>query len=214
MSELDRNFYNILGALELIGMAVFLGMSIWFYIFYSDFTIKNYDPRLEETVLGITYDFDAITVVFIAFSLISFITYTVGGALFLMKKGPGMNVNHKTLLLSTSIITGILSIGLIANGILSLENNSKIKKTYDDEEKQIARDLLKFSQVPYTELGITSLVSGVVGLILMITLISYFYIMLPKPPPQPVPVKKQPTVVKQGPDFLKRGKIKPDRTSG
>ena len=212
---MDKYFYQILGGIELLGMAVYLGMLIWFVIEYTNFSDNNYNPKNDEETLGIEYDFGAVSGILFGLGISSFVIYTLGGILFMIptKKdgvsGLDNSINHKILLLTTSILTGLFSAVLVANGIVSIDNQRIANKNYDDDQKQTARDNLKYNKVPYLTCGISSLVAGSAGIIVMITLISYFYVMHPKPPPPTPPPPPKVDVVTQPPDFLKRRKLEP-----
>lgn len=207
LEGLDGWFYHILGGLELLGFFVFAGLCGWFYNEYVKFLNKDFNPSGNEKTLKIDYNFDTIGAVFMAFSTIAIITYLVGGALFFSR----ISVNETALLLSTSIITGICSVILVANGGMSLENHSKIKKNYESgTDDQDAKETLQEKKIPYMDMGISSLVSGIVGILIMITLLSYFYLMYPKPPPSPPPPPPAP-LPPQEPDYLGRRNLVPGK---
>jgi small-conductance mechanosensitive channel len=196
----NRHHHLALGGLEMLGMFIVIGFSSWFFYAYVGFINKNYNPNGDEKKIGIKYDLDGIAVPFIVFLAISFIVYLVGSALFFADKGvmTGGNINYKYTLLATSIITALMGLGMIIDSGLGFASYKKLTENYSTNEQQNARNTLRSNGVPYLDISIAALITGILQILLMVALVTYYFTHIKEeeeasilsPEPAPPPVKK------------------------
>jgi len=188
-----RHHHLVLGFLEMLGVLIMIGFGIWFYVTYVGFVNQNYNPNGDEKKLGIDYDFDAIGVTFIVFSSLSILVYLIGGAIFFINSGVMLEkLNYKANLLSTSILTALFGVASIVNGGFSLNAYYKINQNYSSDEKQNAKDSLRENGIPYLDLGLASLIAGILEILLMIVLISYYFIYIKEEEKEYIPLPDEP----------------------
>ena len=183
INEKQQYHYRIIGMIELFSAAIVISMGIWFFTDYFRHNVKSYDPNSDEKIIDINYGYEDSSYLFIPLFVISFITYVVGGTIFLSSHGPGkITHNYSALTWSTSLITGVIGLALLISGTISIQDYNKVHKTYTESDKQTAADKLKSEKVPYKTNGITSLVSGIVQILMMILIIVYYYKVVPREP--------------------------------
>ena len=189
IQENREHHLRMLGIISIVTMVIVLGMTVWFFLEWSNFNRRNFNPTKDEKTLNIEYGFEDSSYVFMPLSSIAALVYLIGGAILLSSD---IQIDHQALVLSMAIIPAVLGCVMLLNSGVSFQSNKSIKKTYNDSAKQSAAIELKNKQVPYIDTAISSLVIGVTEILAFITLLAYFYYMVPKksPPAPPVPSQR------------------------
>lgn len=208
-SDIPGSFSKLhgLALIEMISLFTLIGFGVWFALTYIRFTNRSYNPTSDEKTIGIDYNFQAITTIYIVINVISVIVYAVCGGVTLVEVG----VEKATL--SAAIITGILSIVLFLNGGMAYDAQNKLDNNYTDSNQQTAVNNLNQRNIPYDNLGASSFASGSVQFAMMIVILCYYYLVVVEDKP-PIPSPRRPAPTPQPPissNYLKNDSLLEDR---
>lgn len=194
LEEEREHHLMILGLICMLATLIIISMGVWFFLEWFKLDRKRFDPTSDEQKINIQYGYMDSVYVFIPMLIISFLTYIIGGSILLSSE---IKTDHKTLVLCVSIIPAVISIIFFLNAGISFQNSNDVKKNYTDSTKQSSANQLKDKGVPYVETGVTSLIIAIVEVIVMASLLGYFYMRVPEPrksptlPPEPIPKEKK-----------------------
>jgi len=189
MDKLDEiHKFKMVGFSIIASMVVILGLGIWFFLEWFNFTRKNFNPTKDEKTIDIQYGYDDTVYVFIPMVIISFLTYLIAGAILVSED---IQVNNKMLIVSVSIISIIVGSILLLNAGVSFQSNSMINKTYSDTAKQSASTELREKTVPYIDNAFTSLVVGIIEISMFIGLMVCYSVLFKKKPVPYIPYRSE-----------------------
>lgn len=182
-----------LALIEFISVIALIGFGIWFIEEWIKWEGKSFNPTSEENTLNIKYNMQAISSIFLTIVSICVVVYAVCGS---VTASHSENINLYSTTLSAAIIPGVLGGVLFLNGGMSYDAQKKVNNTYDNADKQAARNALSSRNIPYDNLGAASFAVGSVQIAMMIVILCYYYLVVAKdkpappvyiPPPKPAP---------------------------
>ena len=200
VKEQREHHLKMLGIMSMVAMVVVIAAMVWFFTEWVGFDGRNFNPTTDENTLDINYGFNDTAYVFTPLAVICFIVYLVGGSILLSED---IQVDNKSLVLSTAIIPAVLGCILLLNSGVSFQSYYRSKKTFTDTTKEAAAVNLRAEKVPYLDAAIVSLIPGIVNILIFAAMLAYYYLAVDKiqdkrPAPQS-PIRYVP------PDYLARG---------
>ena len=211
IQEKREHHLKMLAIMPMVAVLVITGALIWFLLEWIGFDRRNFNPSTDENTLNINYGFGDTAYVFLPMSIICFLVYLIGGSILLSED---IQVDNKVLVLCTAIIPAVLGCVMLLNSGVSFQNHYKVRKSFSDTTKDAAAAKLISEKVPYIDMAIVSLVSGLISIIMFAGILAYYYLVVDKIKdrrPTPQPVKRY-----VPPDYLARGsaRVNPPGVTG
>ena len=200
VQEKRDHHLRMLGLMPMVALVVVIAALIWFILEWVGFDRRNFNPVTDENTLNINYGFNDAAYVFLPMALVCFLVYLIGGSILVSED---IQVDNRVLTLCTAIIPAVIGCVLLLNSGVSFQNHYKIRDSFTDSTKTTAAAKLKSEKVPYIDVAIVSLVTGIVSILIFVGMLVYYYQVVDKikdKRPTPPPIVRQ-----VPPDYLARG---------
>ncbi len=197
----NRNHHlKMLGLMPMVALTVVIAALIWFLLEWIGFDRRNFNPGTDENTLNINYGFNDTAYVFLPMAIVCFLVYLIGGSILVSED---IQVDNRILTLCTAIIPAVVGCVLLLNSGVSFQNHYKIRDNFSDTAKEAAAAKLISEKVPYIDVAVVSLVTGVISIAIFAGMLAYYYTVVDKikdKRPTPPPVTRY-----VPPDYLARG---------